>query len=279
MNLGLALRSNIFTPVESVKLSTELFPFTYFFIPEVSNEVDPITLSLSILTKRNDCHAGSGVIRVLEYDLKNLTKQIKTIQSLTDNRFFLGVGTGPASDKPLETIKQFISVINSIRSENAGIEIYAAALKEGIARKVAGTVDGIILNFSTFSHANRMARIFKNGGGKTVFSYLKIFISWTRERAENMAKEEFIKYSTMPHYTSLFNSEKLFTGLSEGVTGNNMKVLQEKGVLLINPSSSELNYAITFFTNNGVDVPVIYPYFSSNYTFEEKMFYLKKLIS
>jgi alkanesulfonate monooxygenase SsuD/methylene tetrahydromethanopterin reductase-like flavin-dependent oxidoreductase (luciferase family) len=278
VNLGLALRSNIFTPKESVELSAELRSFSYFLIPDVSNEVDPIALSLSILSKRDDCRAGSGVIRVFEHDLSYLTKQVKTVQSLTDNRFFLGVGTGTVADAPSAAIKRFVNVINSIRSTNAGLEIYAAALREKIARMVAGTADGIILNFSTFSHANRMARTFKSGGGKIVFSYLKIFVSWSRERAENLAKEEFIKYSNLPQYASLFEKEKILTGLPREITGKDMKMLQEKGVLLVNPSASEVNYALNFFVSNGVDVPVIYPYFTSNYTPEEKINYLKKLI-
>ncbi len=56
-----------------------------------------------------------------------------------------------------------------------------------------------------------------------------------------------------------------------------IRKLQEKGVLLINPLESEIKYAIKVFLKNGVDVPVIYPYFSTNYSTQEKLEQIKKL--
>ncbi|MGC8661838.1 MAG: hypothetical protein ACP5TZ_04980 [Nitrososphaeria archaeon] len=280
MDLGLALRPTVFSPTESVKITSELSSVSYFFIPDIQGTTDPIVLALSILMKRDDCYAGSGVIRILEHDILNLSRQVRTIQDLTGNRFFLGVGVGATPNSASTIMDQFINSINSVRSTNNELKIYAAALREGMARKVAGIADGIILNFSTFSHAGRMARAFKSRGGRTVFSYLKIFISWNEERAEEMAKEELVKYGSMPQYASLFEKEKIIREVSniEENSRNILKVLQAKGVLLVNPSNSELNTAIMFFKNSGVDVPIIYPYFSLNYSTEEKIESLKKLI-
>lgn len=280
MDLGLALRPTVFSPAESVRIANELGSISHFFIPDIQGTTDPIVIALSILMKRSDCYAGSGVIRILEHDIANLARQVKTIQDLTGNRFFLGVGTGAIPVSASTTMDQFINSINSMRSIDNELKIYAAALKEGMARKVAGITDGIILNFSTFSHAGRMSRIFKSRGGKTVFSYLKIFISWNMERAVEMAWEELVKYSSMPQYASLFEKENIINKVSDiGKNPKNaIKMLQEKGVLLVNPSTSELNTAITFFKNSGVDIPIIYPYFSLNYSIEEKIVNLKKLI-
>ncbi len=186
MDLGLALRSTVFTPLETIRVAQELPTFSYFFVPDVSNNVDPITVALSVLIKRDDCHAGTGVIRIFEHQLNNISKQINTIQELSGNRFFLGIGTGSAEGNDSHIIKRFTKTIKLLHSANHGLEIYAAALKEKMAREVAGVADGMIINFSTFSHAKRMANTFKNKGGKKVFSYLKVFISWNRERAQAM---------------------------------------------------------------------------------------------
>jgi alkanesulfonate monooxygenase SsuD/methylene tetrahydromethanopterin reductase-like flavin-dependent oxidoreductase (luciferase family) len=280
MNLGLALRSTVFSPLEAIRVAQELPTFSYFFVPDVSNNIDPIAMALSILIKRDDCHAGTGVIRIFEHQLNNISKQTTTIQELTGNRFFLGIGTGSAEGNSFDIIKRFTETIKLLHSSNNGLEIYAAALREKMAKAVSEVADGMIINFSTFSHAKRMANAFKNVGGKKVFSYLKVFISWNKERAQAMAVEEILRYSLMPHYAALFEKEKIMNeinGVKENY--NAIRKLQEKGVLLVNPTESEIKFAITVFLKNGVDVPVIYPYFSTNYSTQEKLEQIKKLFS
>ncbi len=278
MELGLALRSSVFAPKESVKIATGLDSISHFFIPDVSQTIDPVIIAHSILMSRSDCSAGSGVIRLLEHDVSYTAKQVRTIQAMTDNRFFLGVGTGNVPAGKSDVIKQFISSVSSMKSFDSELKIYVAALKEGMAKRAAGIADGIILNFSTFNHARKMAKIFKENGGKVVFSYLKVFISWNKNAAQRMALEELEKYSSLPHYASLFERENITSKATNNVE-DKIKELQEKGVLLVNPSASELYNAISFFVKSGVDIPVIYPYFSLNYSYQEKMEQLKKLIA
>jgi len=280
MDLGFALRSTVFKPLEASLVAQELPAFSYFFVPDVSNDVDPLMVALSVLMKRDDCRAGPGVIRIFEHQLNNISKQINTIEQLTNNRFFLGVGTGSAEGNSSDIIKRFAETINTLHSVNQDLEIYAAALREGMAKGVAKVANGIIINFSTFSHAKRMASAFKNGGGKRVFSYLKVFISWNKERAQAMAAEEILRYNLLAQYKALFEKEKIINDIKNiNEDFKLIRTLQEKGVLLVNPSKSEIKFAITVFMKNGVDVPVIYPYFSSNYSTNEKLEQIKKLFN
>jgi len=279
MELGLALRPGVFDPRESVKISVELAPISHFFIPDVLQAADPIIIAHSILMSRSDCSAGSGVIRLLEHNISYIEKQVRTIQTISNNRFFLGVGTGNVPAGRSDLIKQFLNAVSSLKASINGLKIYVAALKEGMARKAAGISDGIILNFSTFNHARKMTRIFKENGGKLVFSYLKVFVSWNVSAAQRMALDELKKYSSFPHYASLFERENITVKAINDINNKKIKELQEKGVLLVNPSPSEVYDVVSFFVKNGVDVPVIYPYFPLKYSYEEKIEQLKKLIT
>ncbi len=108
-------------------------------------------------------HAGSGVIRLLEHDPSLLARRIQTIQAFSSNRFFLGFGTGSPGNNPGNTIEAMLHRLGEIRKvfekypQNLiAPEIWVAALRSVIARRVSSLADGLILNFCTPEHSVRV---------------------------------------------------------------------------------------------------------------------------
>jgi hypothetical protein len=278
MSLGLALRPEVFKPLEILKIAENIFS-KYFFIPDVSNEIDPIQLSFSILLKNKETMAGPGVIRINEMQLNELIRQIKTINELVENRFFLGVGLGSVKEDVSQAISSMREKILKIVQET-GVKILVATLREGLAKKVKDISDGIILNFSTFEHAKRVSSVFKNEN-KKVISYFKIFIGQTQDAAIHMAINELQKYASFPQYYELFKKEgviedilALYSKREEAIRN-----LQAKGVIAINPSSDFIKNVSDVFYKNGVDVLALYPYFSPTYNYDKRFAFLKEVFS
>jgi hypothetical protein len=276
MSLGLALRPEVFKPLEILKIAENIFS-KYFFIPDVSNEIDPIQLSFSILLKNKETMAGPGVIRINEMQLNELIRQIKTINELVENRFFLGVGLGSVKEDVSQAISSMREKILKIVQET-GVKILVATLREGLAKKVKDISDGIILNFSTFEHAKRVSSVFKNEN-KKVISYFKIFIGQTQDAAIHMAINELQKYASFPQYYELFKKEgviedilALYSKREEAIRN-----LQAKGVIAINPSPDFIKNVSDVFYKNGVDVLALYPYFSPTYNYDKRFAFLKEV--
>ncbi|MFP3224324.1 MAG: hypothetical protein RXR30_00725 [Nitrososphaeria archaeon] len=276
MSLGLALRPEVFKPLEILKIAENIYS-EYFFIPDVSNEIDPIQLSFSILLKNKETMAGPGVIRINEMQLNELIRQIKTINELVENRFFLGVGLGSVKEDVSQAISSMREKILKIVQET-GVKIFVATLREGLAKKVKDISDGIILNFSTFEHAKRVSSVFKNEN-KKVISYFKIFIGQTQDAAIHMAINELQKYASFPQYYELFKKEgviedilALYSKREEAIRN-----LQAKGVIAINPSPDFIKNVSDVFYKNGVDVLALYPYFSPTYNYDKRFAFLKEV--
>ncbi|MFP3132605.1 MAG: hypothetical protein RXO71_00310 [Nitrososphaeria archaeon] len=276
MSLGLALRPEVFKPLEILKIAENIFS-KYFFIPDVSNEIDPIQLSFSILLKNKETMAGPGVIRINEMQLNELIRQIKTINELVENRFFLGVGLGSVKEDVSQAISSMREKILKIVQET-GVKIFVATLREGLAKKVKDISDGIILNFSTFEHAKRVSSVFKYEN-KKVISYFKIFIGQTQDAAIHMAINELQKYASFPQYYELFKKEgviedilALYSKREEAIRN-----LQAKGVIAINPSPDFIKNVSDVFYKNGVDVLALYPYFSPTYNYDKRFAFLKEV--
>ncbi|NAY82241.1 MAG: hypothetical protein GU362_05095 [Thaumarchaeota archaeon] len=276
MSIGLALRPEVFKPLEILKIAENIFS-KYFFIPDVSNEIDPIQLSFSILLKNKETMAGPGVIRINEMQLNELIRQIKTINELVENRFFLGVGLGSVKEDVSQAISSMREKILKIVQET-GVKIFVATLREGLAKKVKDISDGIILNFSTFEHAKRVSSVFKYEN-KKVISYFKIFIGQTQDAAIHMAINELQKYASFPQYYELFKKEgviedilALYSKREEAIRN-----LQAKGVIAINPSPDFIKNVSDVFYKNGVDVLALYPYFSPTYNYDKRFAFLKEV--
>ena len=278
MSIGLALRPEVFKPVEILRISENILS-EYFFIPDVSKDLDPIQLSFSILLKNKETMAGPGVIRINELQLNELIRQIKTINEIVDNRFFLGVGLGSVREDVSQAIFSMREKILKIKQET-NIKIMVATLREGLAKRVRDISDGIILNFSTFEHARRVSSVFKNENRK-VISYFKIFIAQTQDAAIHLAVSELQKYASFPQYYELFKKE----GVIEDITAlyskreEAIRNLQAKGVIAINPSPDFIKNVSDVFYKNGIDVLALYPYFSPAYTYDKRFAFLKEVFS
>ncbi len=278
MMLGLSLRPEVFKPSETVKLAEELSS-QYFFIPDVSRDVDPIQLSFSILLKNSKAMAGPGVVRINELQIDELIRQIKTINDIAENRFFLGVGLGSVKEDVGSAIVEMSKRIVEVK-RSTNTRVFVATLREGLAKKVRDISDGIILNFSTFDHARRVSSVFK-AENRVVVSYYKIFVAQTFDAAAYMAVNELQKYSGFPQYLELFKKESIIEDISSLYSKREeaLKNLQAKGVLAVNPSTDFIKSVSEVFYKNGIDILAVYPYFSSAYSYDKRFAYLKGLFT
>jgi len=189
-NLAVALRSTAIAPKTIVELARRLDRIdsvSYMFVPEGSQSgftsFDICAAGLGV-SKR--LKIGSGIIRILEYDPVFLARRLLTLQQLSSNRFVLGIGTGPAGPDPKATILLMLDKLKSTREHfeksSADIErvrmptTFAAALRKGIATKVAESSDGLLLNFCPPEHASDVIHALGSVRKRPVIScYLKIF--------------------------------------------------------------------------------------------------------
>ncbi len=278
MKLGLSLRPEVFKLSEIVKLAEELNS-KYFFIPDVSKDVDPIQVSFSILLKNKNAMAGPGVVRINELQIDELIRQIKTINEITERRFFLGVGLGSVKEDVVTAIASMNEKIIEVK-KSTDTKVFVATLRQGLAKKVKEISDGIILNFATFDHARKVSSVFKSENN-LVISYYKIFVSQNFDAAAYMAVNELNKYAGFPQYFELFKKE----GIAEDISGlyskreESINNLQAKGVLAINPTPDFIKSVSEVFYKNGVDILAIYPYFTASYPYDKRFAYLKALFA
>jgi alkanesulfonate monooxygenase SsuD/methylene tetrahydromethanopterin reductase-like flavin-dependent oxidoreductase (luciferase family) len=149
-------------------------------------------------------------------------------------------------------------------------EIYAAALKMGIAKRAANKVDGLLLNFCSPQHAARVVEGVRIEGatGIDFACYLKIFYSsQSDEAARRLMVQEFLNYDSTPQYHEMFQQDGTAKAISsfkskEDWKNGPFKVPQELlRVSLANPRTEELVQYVKSFRQGGVTLPVVYPYF------------------
>jgi len=123
------------------------------FVPDGRIGYESLEISSSILALTKQVRAGSGVIRLLEHDPELLTRRVQTLQALSDNRFILGVGTGSPGPQPGKSVSAMLQRLDELKKGFAGFppgvkppEIYAGALRLGIANRAASKADGLLLN-------------------------------------------------------------------------------------------------------------------------------------
>lgn len=288
---GIALRSEVVTPAEIVKLAKVIdqSSVSHLFIPDLPFTYDSIEISAACLGVSKGLKVGSGVFRPLELDLDQLVRRLQTLQSISENRYLLGVGTGSPGPDPGQKADALIKRVSEIR-ENFGDdeefpESYVAALKIGMARKAAGKCDGILLNFCPADYArNLVGDVRKTFSGKLETAcYLKVFFSPSENVALKLAIVEFEKYDTLPQYHKMFER----SGLSQAIviavrTMNDSSVAFSESLRLtspVNPSDDELKRYVQSFREAGITLPVVYPYFSPQEDFEFKLETIRRIIS
>ncbi|MHB1867547.1 MAG: LLM class flavin-dependent oxidoreductase [Nitrososphaerales archaeon] len=290
--MGIALRSNIVPPSEIVKFTKVIdqSSVTHIFINESSPDFDCLDICSASLGVSKGISVGSGVIRLLEHDEKLLLKRLKTLQAISGNRFILGVGTGSPGADPGQKIDLMLQRLQDLRkgfsadSATTFPQIFIAALKTGIARRVAGRSEGILLNFCTPEYAGRLIQDYKQSfSGKTEFGcYLKVFCSKTDAVARKLLVKEFENYATLEQYRKMFERDGVLSDIrsaSEYLQKNGSAPPSLLRISLANPSESELKEYLARFRDAGVSLPCIYPYFSQDDGFEFRMETVRSIVS
>gem|GEM_PF-462693 len=277
---AIALRSSIHTPSNILKLARMLDGsgiITSVFIPDIPSGFDSIEISAGALGCTQKLMAGSGVMRLLEYDEKQTLRRLEAIQALSENRFILGVGTGSPGRNPGEIIESLLRRLSSMKKHFSALDsslelkpplIYIATLKLGIARKVADQSDGILLNFCSPEYAKDLIS-HVGREGLDCGCYLKVFYSRNREIAERLLVEEFVKYDSLDQYHRMFELDGIVGAIKEAkenfASTSGTKKIPEPllNISLANPSESELRDYVRRYREAGVTLPCIYPYFST----------------
>jgi hypothetical protein len=286
---GIALRSSVISPHEIVKLAKVIdqSAITHLFIPDIG-QVDSIEISAACLGVSKGLRVGSGVFRLLEHDSAQLLRRLLTIQAVSENRYLLGVGTGSPGQNPAQKIADLLKKLDELRSGFAGVpfpESYIATLRQGIATKVAGKSDGLLLNFCPPKFASTVVEAVRrsfSGQVKTA-CYLKVFFSASDQVAKKLAIEEFVKYDLLAHYHEMFEK----SGLSEDIRAA-ARSLQDSDLFYseklantcpVNPSQNQLRDYESKFREAGIVLPVVYPYFSPTESFDFKLEIVQTIIS
>ena len=289
--MGIALRSSVVSPSEIVKFTKiiDQSRVTHIFLNDSSPDFDCLDICAASLGVSKGISVGSGVIRVLEHDEKLLLKRLKTLQEISGNRFILGVGTGSPGADPGQKIDLMLQRLQDLRkgfsadSTTTFPQLFIATLKMGIARRVAGKSDGILLNFCTPEYAGRLIQDYKQSfSGKTEFGcYLKVFCSKTDAIACKLLVKEFENYATIEQYRKMFERDGVLSEIrsaSEYLQKNGSPPPALLRISLVNPSESELKEYLARFRDAGVSIPCIYPYFSQDDGLEFRMETIRSII-
>ncbi|MGA2875001.1 MAG: LLM class flavin-dependent oxidoreductase [Nitrososphaerales archaeon] len=286
---GIAFRSSIITPGDIVKFAkiVDQSNFTNIFINESSPDLDALEICSASLGVSKGVLVGSGVIRLLEHDENLLLRRLKTLQAISGNRFVLGVGTGSPGPDPGQKIDLMLQRLQNLRKDfgsSAFPQVFIATLKTGIAKKVAGSSEGILLNFCTPEHARRVVASYKEAfSGSTEFAcYLKVFYSKSDAVAKKLLVREFENYATLEQYRKMFEIDGVLPEVksaSEYLRKNGSVPSSLLRISLMNPSAYELEEYVSRFRDAGISLPCIYPYFSGDDGFEFRLEKIRSIVS
>jgi len=157
---------------------------------------------------------------------------------------------------------------------------FAAALRKGMATKVADSSDGLLLNFCPPEHARDVIHALGSVRKRPVIAcYLKIFFSRIDAVATKMLIREFADYNRIPSYHGLFESVGVAADIEsaiESLDWDNSPAPSQSllRISLANPTNKDLNAYVSKFRRAGVDLPCIYPYFEPS---EDEAFKIRKV--
>jgi len=294
--IGFALRPGVFSPheIKETAVVLELSDrVSRIFVPDHRIGYESLEIASSILALTKQVRAGSGVIRLLEHDPTLLNRRVQTLQALSSNRLILGVGAGPPGPQPGKSISAMLQRIDELKKGFQELpqgvkppEVYAAALRLGIAERAASKVDGLLLNFCSPQHAARIVEAVRveRGAGIDFACYLKTFYSsQSDEAARRLMVQEFLNYDSTPQYHGMFQQDRTAKAISsfksnEDWKSGPFKVPEELlRVSLANPSKEELVQYVKSFRQGGVTLPVVYPYFPNGENSSFKLETVKRI--
>jgi hypothetical protein len=285
---GIALRPAVVAPNEIVKLAKVIDQSTvsHLFIPDLPGSFDSLEISSACLGVTKGLRAGSGVFRLLEHDEKQLLRRLETLQAISGNRYLLGIGTGNPGPTPEQKIDEMVKRLQEIkrdfRSSDGMLfpQSFVATLKIGIAKKVAGSCDGILMNFCSPAYAGGVAKSVRESysGNLEIACYLKTFFSKSTETATKLAINEFENYNMLTHYHKMFEmdgvADLIRTAKSSQIYPDRLREISP-----VNPSQGELIEYVSRFREARVTIPCVYPYFAPRETFAFKLEIIQRIIS
>jgi hypothetical protein len=295
--LGFALRSTVFTPQETLEAAALLDRderVSRIFVPEGRTSYESLEVASSILGRTKRISAGNGVIRLLEHDPALLIRRIQTIQAYSKNRFFLGVGTGSPGPQPGKTVHSMLERVSELKqgfeSFPSGVEppkIFVATLKRTIAKRSAGKVEGLLLNFCSPQHVSSLIESLdpSERSNLELAIYLKIFYSSKNDgSAQKLMLQEFLNYDSAPQYHAMFSQDgiaRTIQALREQEDWKHGKMEIPKELIrisLANPSGGQLSEYVQSFRRSGISLPVVYPYFPDEEKPEFKIKAVKEIL-
>jgi len=272
---GLALRPELYGKnevLDFVRLADESRNISHVFFPDIPNGNEPIELSTASLTVTRRIKVGSGVLRLAEHDPNILARRLQTIQSLSGNRFVLGIGAGSTGPKPGPTIERMFSVLEGTKKSFGSNDVvkfpdvFVAALKPLMALRSIEHADGLLLNFCSPEYARQLVNKLNRAISKDIACYIKIFFARNHENADKLLIEEFAKYDTYPQYHKMFEKDGVsdsITSAKKGLFEGHLQVPEKlKRISLSNPTADELSSLLIEFRRSRINLPCVYPYFS-----------------
>jgi Luciferase-like monooxygenase len=290
---AIAMRPTVFSPGEIVKFAKTIDQsgISHVFIPDRSVGFDSIEISSASLGVSKGLRIGSGVIRPLEHDVRQLVRRLETLQALSENRFLLGIGTGDPGPNPKQKVGDMIQRLQELKdrfSSKDGIkfpEVYIAALKIGIAKRVAPFCSGVLLNFCSSGYAGSLVQgVRQSFAGPIEFAcYLKVFFSRSQQVAQRLMIAEFGNYNTFPQYHKMFERDGIADEIKKAVDSLKNDSYEVPKSLLeispVNPSQSDLSKYVSSYRKAGITMPCVYPYFSTGEKTDFKLETIRTIIS
>ena len=293
---AIALRPQVHPPQDIARFAKmldaeEFSMISNIFIPDIPGSYESIEVACASLAQTKRLRIGSGVIRLLEHEIKLLERRLETVQSISNNRFVLGIGTGMAGANPSDTISMMMDRLSTIETDfrkikdSRGIEMpdtYVATLKLGIARRVAGKSTGFLLNFCSPEYAMKLVDQISKENSVDFSCYLKVFYSKDQRTANRLLVEEFVKYDSIGPYHKMFEKDGVVEAIEKAKQSLHGKDVSVPDALLkislANPSDGELKSYVKGFRDAGITLPCVYPYFSSDeYDFDYRQSVVRRI--
>jgi len=281
--VGIAIRSTVFPPHLILTIVPEFdSSFSTVWFPSVGARFDSLDMCGLSLGATRRLNAGTGVIRLHEQDLGQLASRADTLSQGSQNRFILGMGTGPLTGRA--AVNQLVDLAKKLRDsypKTPQIPVYFAALGPRMVRAAFENADGVLLNFCSPRYASSVISgvASRKKDGFRVACYVKLFFAENDSESRRMLADEFVSYDSLPHYHRMFEAMRI-TIFFESF-GNHREVSDPdtsgeiSEISLSNPTQGQVRELLERFREAGVDSPVAYPYVSG--TDDYKLSVLKRL--
>ena len=266
-DLGIALRSTIFPPNLILRISPRLdSSFSTVWFPSVEPVFDSLEMCALSLGATDRLKAGTGVIRLHEYDPADLGRRAQTLSQGSQNRFILGVGTGGLRGPG--AVDQLVGLTKKLRSDHLktqSIPVYFAALGPRMVRAGFENAEGVILNFCSPRYVSSVtSRAGRKKDDFRVTCYIKLFFAEDDGEARKMLADEFTHYHAIPQYHQMFEAMGLsrtlqvFRDRREIAARDITESISE--ISIPNPTHEQVLELLESFREAGVDSPIVYPY-------------------